>query len=270
MKILKKNLVVLFGCLFFIISCSTVPITGRQQLNIIPTSTMLQMSYQQYEQFLNQHQISNDASEVRMVKTVGSKIAQAVEQYFRQNNMAEQIDNYEWEFNLIESEEVNAFAMPGGKVVVYSGILPIARNRTGLAVIIGHEIAHVVAEHGNERMSHGLATQMGGMALSAALSSQPQQTRELFMTAFGAGAQIGFMLPYSRLQESEADHLGLIFMAMAGYDPRAAIDFWQRMQQKKGGGSTPEFLSTHPSDQSRIQNIRELIPKVMPYYRANN
>jgi predicted Zn-dependent protease len=225
------------------------------------------MSFQEYEKFLNEHQLSTDQSASRMVKTVGTRISQAVEMYLRQSHMAEEINNYKWEFNLIESEEINAWAMPGGKVVVYSGILPIAKDETGLAVIMGHEIGHIVAGHGNERMSHGLAVQMGGIALSAALSSQPQATRELFMTAFGTGTQVGFMLPYSRLHEREADHLGLIFMAMAGYDPRSAVDFWERMTNKKEGSSSPpEFLSTHPSDQNRIQNIQELIPQVMPYY----
>ncbi len=267
MKFLKIFIVILFSLFLFTVACSTVPITGRKQLNIIPSSSLLEMSFQEYEKFLNEHQLSNDQSANRMVKTVGTKISQAVEAYLRQNHMAEEIHNYKWEFNLIESEEINAWAMPGGKVVVYSGILPIAKDETGLAVIMGHEIGHIVAGHGNERMSHGLAVQMGGIALSAALSSQPQATRELFMTAFGTGAQVGFMLPYSRLHEREADHLGLIFMAMAGYDPRDAVNFWERMtKEKEGSSSPPEFLSTHPSDQNRIQNIRELIPQVMPYY----
>lgn len=205
-----------------------------------------------------------------MVKTVGLRISRAVEQYLRQNNMTEELKNYEWEFNLIESEEVNAWAMPGGKVVVYSGILPVAQDEAGLAVIMGHEIGHVIAGHGNERLSHGMAVQLGGIALSAALSSQPQKTHELFITAFGAGTQLGVMLPFSRLHENEADHLGLIFMAMAGYDPHNAVDFWQRMIQKKDGESPPEFLSTHPSDQKRIQNIQALIPQAMAYYQESN
>ncbi len=228
------------------------------------------MSFQQYEEFLNKHTLSVDKSATRMVKTVGLRISRAVEQYLRQNNMTEELKNYEWEFNLIESEEVNAWAMPGGKVVVYSGILPVAQDEAGLAVIMGHEIGHVIAGHGNERLSHGMAVQLGGIALSAALSSQPQKTHELFITAFGAGTQLGVMLPFSRLHENEADHLGLIFMAMAGYDPHNAVDFWQRMIQKKDGESPPEFLSTHPSDQKRIQNIQALIPQAMAYYQESN
>jgi predicted Zn-dependent protease len=252
---------------FFLAGCSTVPVTGRQQFNIVPDSTLVSMSLQEYQKFLSTHQLSQNTQQTRMVKNAGARIARAVEQYLTENNMAQELQNYQWEFNLIESDEVNAWAMPGGKVVVYTGILPIAKNESGLAVVMGHEIAHVVAEHGNERMSQALAMQMGGIALSTALSTQPAQTRELWMKAFGVGAQYGLMLPYSRLQESEADHLGLIFMAMAGYDPHTAVDFWSRMAAQKGGQAPPEFLSTHPSDETRIQKIKSLIPEAMQYYR---
>ena len=158
--------------------------------------------------------------------------------------------------------------MPGGKVAVYTGILPIAKNETGIAVVMGHEISHAVAKHGDERMSQGLVTQMGGMLLAEALSQKPEETVNLFMTAYGLGTQVGVLLPYSRLHESEADRLGLIFMAMAGYDPHEAVDFWQRMSQAKQGASPPEFLSTHPADATRIRNIRQLIPEAMTYYRG--
>ena len=157
--------------------------------------------------------------------------------------------------------------MPGGKVAIYTGILPVTKNETGLAVVLGHEISHAVAKHGDERMSQGLIAQMGGMLLSEALSSNPNKTAELFMTAYGIGAEVGILLPYSRLQESEADRLGLIFMAMAGYDPREAVDFWQRMARAKHGASPPEFLSTHPADATRIRNIQKLIPEAMAYYK---
>ena len=170
---------------------------------------------------------------------------------------------------MVEGKQVNAWAMPGGKVVVYTGILPVATDEKGLAVIMGHEIAHVVADHGNERMSQGLIFQFGGMALSTALSNQPQQTRKLWMQVYGAGAQYGVMLPYSRLHESEADHLGLVFMAMAGYNPNSAVDFWKKMAKMKSGQAPPELLSTHPSDQRRIQEIRNLIPKAMLYFRKS-
>jgi predicted Zn-dependent protease len=267
MKFIKRFSLVIFVLVFFAPACTTVPITGRSQFNIVPDQSMLSMSFQQYDQFLKENKLSTDPAKTRMVKNVGQKISRAVEQYLIQNNMGNEIKNYSWEFNLIESDDINAWCMPGGKVAVYTGILPVAQNDSGLAVVIGHEIAHAVAKHGNERMSHGLAVQMGGIGLSAALSSYPQQTQELLMAAVGAGAQVGFMLPYSRLHEREADELGLIFMAMAGYDPNHAIGFWERMSQKKTGGAPPEFLSTHPSDAARIQNIRALIPKAMTYYR---
>ena len=183
-----------------------------------------------------------------------------------EHNLNQQLDGYQWEFNLVDSKEVNAWCMPGGKVVVYTGILPLTQNENGLAVVMGHEIAHAVAKHGNERMSQGLLTQMGGMALELALQDRPKQTQQLFMTAFGMGAQVGVLLPFSRVQESEADHLGLIFMAMAGYDPNGAVPFWERMAQQ-GGQKPPEFLSTHPSDQTRIQKIKSELPEALEYYR---
>lgn len=247
-------------------NCSRVPVTGRQQLNLIPSSTILSMSTSEYRQFLTTNRLSSNAEQTAVVKRVGSRIQGAVEEYFRRNNMASQLDGYNWEFNLVEDKAANAWCMPGGKVVVYSGILPITATEAGLAVVMGHEIAHAVAEHGNERMSQGLLTQLGGMALSEALSSKPAQTRQLWMTAFGVGTQVGALLPFSRLQETEADRLGLIFMAMAGYDPNEAVSFWQRMSQNKSGGAPPEFLSTHPSDNTRIANIKKALPEANGYF----
>ena len=252
---------------FLLVSCSTVPVTGRTQLALIPSSTMLSMSFQQYDAFLKENKLSTNQEQTRVVKRVGQRIQKAVEQYMAENNLSEAIKDYHWEFNLVESPEVNAWCMPGGKVVVYLGILPITQDEAGLAVVMGHEIAHAVARHGDERMSQGLLVETGGMALSAALASQPETTRQLWMTAFGLGASVGVILPYSRLHENEADRLGLIFMAMAGYDPRAAVTFWERMSQQKKGAAPPEFLSTHPADETRIQNIRAQIPEAMNYYR---
>jgi len=263
----SRNCICIAGVLFlFLVSCSTVPITGRTQLDLISSSTMLAMSFQEYNEFLKSHKLSANQEQTQMVKGVGGRIQRAVEQYFAQNQLSHELDGYGWEFNLVESEEVNAWCMSGGKVVVYTGILAITRDEAGLATVMGHEIAHAVAKHGNERMSQGLLTQMGGAALSVALAQKPQQTRELWMSAFGLGAEVGLLLPYSRLQEEEADHLGLIFMAMAGYDPNRAVDFWQRMSEKKGGKSPPEFLSTHPSDETRIRKIKALVPEAMQYY----
>jgi len=252
---------------FLLISCSTVPVTGRKQLALIPSSTMLSMSFQQYDAFLKTNKLSTNQEQTEMVKRVGLKIQKAVEQYMAEKNLSHALKDYRWEFNLVESPEVNAWCMPGGKVVVYSGILPITGDENGLAVVMGHEIAHAVARHGDERMSQGLIVQTGGMALSAALATKPETTRQLWMTAFGLGASVGVILPYSRLHENEADRLGLIFMAMAGYDPRMAVQFWERMSQQKKGSAPPEFLSTHPADDTRIQSIKAQIPEAMTYYR---
>jgi predicted Zn-dependent protease len=265
MRRIKTFFIILI--LFIIAACTTVPITGRQQLNLISDSSMLSMSFQEYDKFLKDHKLSNDHEKTAMVKRVGVRIQRAVELYFRQNNMQSELSSYAWEFNLVDSKEVNAWCMPGGKVVVYTGILPITQDDAGLAVVMGHEVAHAVAKHGNERMSQGLLAQMGGVALSEALKTQPAATQQLWMATYGLGAQFGVLMPYGRLQENEADHLGLIFMAMAGYDPHAAVGFWRRMSTKKGGGAPPEFLSTHPSDQKRINNINSLIPDAMRYYK---
>ncbi|HEX5131480.1 MAG TPA: M48 family metallopeptidase [Candidatus Krumholzibacteria bacterium] len=249
-----------------VIACSTVPLTGRKQLNLIPDSEILSMSAQQYDQVLQESKLSTDAEKTAMIRRVGKRIQGAVEQYMRDTNNTHQLDGYKWEFNLIESDEVNAWCMPGGKVVFYTGILPVCKDDAGIAVVMGHEVAHAVAKHGSERMSQGLMAEMGGMALSAALASEPEQTQQLAMTAFGVGAQFGALLPFSRQQESEADHLGLVFMAMAGYDPHVAVPFWERMAAG-GGGKPPEIMSTHPSDATRIANLKSLMPEAMKYYK---
>ncbi|PLX32277.1 MAG: peptidase M48 [Ignavibacteria bacterium] len=261
------SLTLVVAAAMFVVSCGTVPVTGRSQLNLIPASTMMSMSYQQYGDFLKSNRLSSDQNKVMMVRSVGMKIKGAVERYFAQKGISGELEGYKWEFNLVESKDVNAWCMPGGKVVIYTGILPITRDETGLAVVMGHEVAHAIAEHGNERMSQGLLTQLGGVALSEAIKDKPAQTQQLWMTAFGVGAQVGVLLPFSRLHESEADHLGLIFMAMAGFNPNEAVNFWQRMAALKGGQSPPEFLSTHPSDETRIADIRKHLPDAMKYYK---
>lgn len=259
--------ILLFFISLMLTACSTVPITGRSQLNIIPGSSMMSMSVQQYEGFLKEHKLSQNQQQTAMVKRVGSRIQDAVERYFRSSGLEGHLVNYKWEFNLVEDKQVNAWCMPGGKVVVYTGIIPVAKDDAGLAVVMGHEIAHAIAEHGNERMSQGLIAQLGGAALSTALSTRPEATRQLWMSVYGAGAQYGAILPYGRMQESEADHLGLVFMTMAGYDPNIAVGFWERMAAQKGGQAPPEFLSTHPSDATRIANIRKLIPEIIQKYK---
>ncbi len=257
------NLIVLL----LLTACTTVPVTGRSQLNLIPGSSMLSMSAQQYGTFLKENKLSQDQQQVATVKRVGARIQGAVERYFTSSGLQDYLKKYNWEFNLVEDKQVNAWCMPGGKVVVYTGIMPIARDDAGLAVVMGHEIAHAIAEHGNERMSQGLLAQLGGTALSTALATQPDATRQLWMSVYGVGAQYGALMPYGRMQESEADHLGLVFMTMAGYDPNAAVGFWERMAAQKGGKSPPEFLSTHPADATRIANIKRLIPEVLAKYR---
>ena len=263
---IKKNLIWIVTAML-LTACATVPITGRQQVSIIPASQMQAMSFSNYSQFLKEHKVVRSGAQAALVKRVGQRIQKAVEAYFKQHNMSARLKGYQWEFNLVDDPTVNAWCMPGGKVVVYSGILPVTKTEGGLAVVLGHEIAHAVAGHGGERMSQGMLVQMGGMALNQALQEKPEQTRNLFMTAFGMGAQLGVMLPFSRLHESEADHMGLIFMAMAGYDPHIAVDFWKRMAAMKNGSAPPEFLSTHPSDQTRIKQIEKLLPEAMTYYK---
>jgi len=249
-----------------IIGCSTVPVTGRSQLNLIPNDEMLAMSFQEYDSFLKENKLSTDAQKSAMVKRVGTRIQKAVEAYFAGRGLSSELSGYKWEFNLVEDPQVNAWCMPGGKVVVYTGILPVTRDEAGLAVVMGHEIAHAIAEHGNERMSQALLQQAGGVALAVAMKDEPAETRNMWLAAYGVGSQVGVLLPFSRTQESEADHLGLIFMAMAGYDPHVAPEFWKRMASQ-GGAKPPEFLSTHPADETRIRQINEWMGEAMQYYK---
>jgi len=269
MKRISLTLFVMVATFFgswFINSCSTVPITGRQQLNLLPESQLIQMSMTNYDQFLGEHKLSDDRRKTDMVKRVGENISKAVIEYMQKNGMGNRIDNFKWEFNLIEEDVPNAWCMPGGKVVVYTGILPYAKTEGGLAVIMGHEVAHAVARHGNERMSQAMLIETGGLALAAAIDEKPEETKQLFMMAYGVGTAVGVSLPYSRSHETEADKLGLIFMAMAGYNPNEAVDFWQRMSEA-GGQKPPEFLSTHPSDQTRIEDLKAYMPEAMKYYK---
>jgi predicted Zn-dependent protease len=264
MKVIKLFALIILVALS-IYYCSTVPITGRSQLNLISSNEMNTMALQQYDDFIKQNKLSTNQQEIAMVKRVGANIQKAVEKYFADHNLSSQLDGYKWEFNLVESPEVNAWCMPGGKVVVYTGILPITKDETGLAVVLGHEIAHAVAQHGNERMSQQMLQQLGGVALSVALKNEPETTKSIFGAAYGVGTEVGIMLPFSRTHESEADHLGLIFMAMAGYNPNYAVDFWTRMAAQ-GGSKPPEFLSTHPSDETRIADIKKELPEALKYY----
>ena len=261
---MKKSSLFLIIVTFFLAACSTVPLTGRRQLSLIPDAQINSLSFQNYQQVLKESKVVTGTEESRLVKSVGENIAYAVEQYMREQGMQDEIDGFQWEFNLLAEDIVNAWCMPGGKVAFYSGIMPICQDEQGVAVVMSHEIAHAIAEHGSERMSQQLTAQLGGAALSVALSQKPQQTQQLANTAFGLGAQYGVLLPFSRTHESEADELGLYFMAMAGYNTEAAVPFWQRMAAQ-GGGSPPEFLSTHPTPETRIRNIEKTIPKTKKY-----
>lgn len=253
-----------------IFSCSTVPLTNRKQLAMIPQGELLAMSFAQYDAFLDSTNVSSNQDQVDMVKRVGRNIEGAVVQYLYDNNHAELLEGFNWEFNLVEDNQANAWCMPGGKVVVYTGILPITQDENGLAVVMGHEIAHAIADHGNERMSQGMIQQYGGVALSVALQNKPAETQALWMTAYGVGSYYGALLPYSRLHESEADHLGLIFMSIAGYNPEASVPFWQRMSAASGGQAPPEFMSTHPSSDTRISNLQKWMPEALRYYNKSD
>jgi predicted Zn-dependent protease len=257
----------LFSGALTLASCFTNPITGRRGLSLVSEQEMLSMGTQQYASFLTENRpvAKNGSRDAEMVQRVGVRIANAVQTYLQSVGQQQLTDGYQWEFNLVNSNEANAWCMPGGKVVVYSGLLPLTQNEAGLAIVMGHEIAHAIARHGNERMSQQMAVQLGGVALSTALSTKPAATQNIFLTAFGVGSQLG-TLKYARTQESEADRMGLIFAALAGYNPREAIPFWQRMASG-GGQKPPELLSTHPSDETRIANIERLMPEALKYYR---
>jgi predicted Zn-dependent protease len=248
-------------------ACSIVPLTGRKQLNLMPESEMIAMSLTSYNTFMTENPPSADKKNTNIVKEVGSDIAAAVVKYFADNNLSDRLTGYQWEFNLVKDDATpNAWCMPGGKVVVYSGLLPYTKDNNGLAVVISHEIAHAVARHGNERMSQEILAQFGSVALNEVIKEKPDETKAIFNSAYGLGAQYGVMLPYSRDHELEADRLGLIFMAMAGYNPETAIAFWERMGSI-GGQKPPEFMSTHPSDATRIRKIKAALPEAMKYYR---
>lgn len=253
--------------LVFFAACSTVPLTGRRQLSLVDDKTMQQQATLAYRELLNdpKTKVVKGTANAQTVQNVGRKIAQAVESYLQQQGYADQYQ-FSWEFNLIDDQQVNAWCMPGGKVAVYTGILPVTENEAGLATVMGHEIAHAIARHSSERASNVMAAQGLGVGVGLATSGKSQLTQVLVNQLYGVGSQVA-LLKYSRNQESEADRMGLTFMAMAGYNPNEATSFWQRMSSRAGGQKPPEFLSTHPSDQRRIADIQKLIPEAMKYYK---
>jgi predicted Zn-dependent protease len=246
-------------------ACGTVPLIGRKQVILLPESSMVEMSLTNYSEFLKENKLSTNKEQADIVRRVGARMSLAVEKYLKENGFQDRIADFKWEFNLVESKELNAWCMPGGKVVFYTGIMPVTKNDAGVAVVMGHEIGHAVARHGNERMSQQMYVQFGQVALSEVLKSKPEETQAIFKSAYGLGAQYGVMLPYSRIHEYEGDKLGLIFMAIAGYDPKEAIGFWERMAANSGA-KMPEFLSTHPVEQNRIEAIKQFLPEAMKFY----
>lgn len=249
-------------------SCGNVPLTGRRQLMLVSDEQVLALSLQQYEDFMRTAPVEKGTANAQMVSRVGTRIANAVETFLKNNGYQSESENFAWEFSLVKDNSINAFAMPGGKVVVYTGLLPVTQDETTLAVVVGHEIAHVVAKHSHERVSQQVALQYGG-AVAGGLLGNSAAMQQIGSAVFGLGAQYGVMLPYARKQEYEADELGLIFMAMAGYDPQVAVSFWTRMAQSSQSGQAPEFLSTHPTDANRIAQIQKIMPKVLEYYKGS-
>jgi predicted Zn-dependent protease len=267
MKAVIKYFITTAILIVSLINCKTVPITGRKQMNLVPDFMIKEMAFTQYDSVVKASPtLSQYDQRAQMVTRVGTNIKLAVEAYMQQNNMSKELKSFKWEFNTIQEEIVNAWCMPGGKVVVYTGLLPVTQNETALAVVMGHEIAHAIARHGNERMSEALLVGLGGLVLEEAIKEKKQQTQVLFLGLYIVGSKLALELPNSRMQESEADKLGLIFMSMAGYNPEEAVPFWQRMASNNKGGKLPEFLSTHPSDKTRIKKLTELIPDIKNNY----
>ena len=265
---MKKLIGVLIFFPLFYCSCTTNAVTGRKQLSFLPEGQLQQMALTEYKTFLSQSKVvpNNTSNNAEMVRRVGSKISNAITKYYSGKGNSKILEGYKWEFNLVDNKEVNAWCMPGGKVVVYTGLLPITQNEAALGIVLGHEIAHAVASHGNERMSQALIAQGVGIA-GDVLTSNNGKVNSIVNGVFGQGSQIGFLLPNSRLQEYEADHFGLIFAAMAGYNPNEAIPFWKRMSEAGGNKNTPEFLTTHPSDENRISRLQESMNEALQYYK---
>lgn len=261
---------VLVGCVMIVFAaCQHNAITGRSQLSLVSESDAQTMALAQYSSFLSTNKVLAPGANKNadMVKRCGNRLVNAITQYYAQNNLSQELSGYKWEINLVEDKNINAWCMPGGKIVVYTGLLPVTQNETALAIVMGHEIAHALAKHGSERMSQGLLQQLGGVALQVAVKDKPAETQNLFNTAYGIGSNVGVMLPFSRKNELEADKFGLMFAALAGYDPREAVPFWTRMSQQ-GGQKPPEFLSTHPSDQRRIADLQAIMNEtVTKYYK---
>ena len=250
-----KNKIVAIGALALFLSCATNPFTGKKTLALVPNSQLFPTAFAQYDQFLTENNVVTGTSDAQMIQRVGQRIAVAAERWLTANGYQGYLDDYQWEYNLVNDKTVNAWCMPGGKIVFYTGILPIAQNETGIAAIMGHEVAHALANHGQQRMSAGMLQQLGAVAGNVAI--QDEQTRNIFNQAYGIGSSVGVMLPFSRSHETQADEIGLYLMAIAGYNPDEAAELWKRMKANSGGQAPPEFLSTHPSNDTRISNLQQ-------------
>src|SRR5436190_15039693 len=266
-----KNFIFIFAIAATVVACTQNAITGRSQLTLLPESQLQSMATTQYQEFLSSNKDVTNATnrDAEMVSRVGDRIRRAVESYYASKGLSKELESYHWEYHLVENKEANAWCMPGGKIVVYTGLLPYTQNEAALAVVMGHEVTHAVFQHGNERMSQALGAQAVETGLEVALANKPAETQNLFLAAFGAGAQVGVLLPFSRKHELEADHWGLNWAAMAGYNPQEAIPLWQRMEKAGGGQRPPEFLSTHPSEGTRIDQLNKFMPEALQYYKPN-
>ncbi|MFC4094691.1 M48 family metallopeptidase [Euzebyella saccharophila] len=253
-----KKLILALAVFLGVAACKTNPFTGKKVLNFYPNSQIFPMAFAQYDQFLTENNVIENSSEAKMITKVGQRISSAAERWLTANGYAGYLKDYKWEYNLVKDETVNAWCMPGGKIVFYTGILPITQNETGVAVVMGHEVAHALADHGAQRMSAGTLQQLGAVAGNVAI--QDPQKRNIFNQAYGVGSQVGVMLPFSRSHETEADRIGLQIMAIAGYNPDEAAELWKRMKANSGGQAPPEFMSTHPSNDTRIANLTQWAP----------
>ena len=253
-----KKLVLVIAIFMGVVGCKVNPFTGQKVLNFYPNSQIFPMAFAQYDQFLTDNNVVENTAEARMITNVGQRISSASERWLAANGYPGYLNDYKWEYNLVNDETVNAWCMPGGKIVFYSGILPITQTERGVAVVMGHEVAHALADHGAQRMSAGTLQQVGAVAGNIAIKDE--QTRNMFNQAYGLGSTIGLMLPFSRSHETEADRIGLQIMAIAGYDPSEAAELWKRMKANSGNQAPPEFLSTHPSNDTRIANLTQWAP----------
>jgi predicted Zn-dependent protease len=258
---MKKHLILGICALGIVYSCATNPITGKKSLNFVSNSELFPSSFQQYGTFLKENKIITGTADAKRVETVGMKIKAAAEKYLNYLGQSQYLNDYRWEYKLVDSKEVNAWCMPGGKIVVYSGILPVTKTDAGLATVMGHEVSHALANHGAQRMSASQLQQLGAAGVAAATGNQSAEKQQMWQQYYGIGSQVGVMLPFSRGHESEADKIGLTLMAIAGYNPDDSIAFWKRMGAQSSGQAPPEFLSTHPSDATRIANLQALIPE---------